>query len=623
MPVELFRGDDDGKMVAATNLMLQRVVSFDWASTSVGAIENWPEELRSLCRTVLLSSTPMSVLLGRDGVCLFNDAVRGIFGHTFESALGKPVVEALPQAARFYVEALASSFAGRSSSFHDVPLNLQRGGEQHKAWFDLDLTPIVDVNRQVLGVLLVSIETTARVQALIDLRNARERLELALESGGIVGAWDLDLATDIVHSDERFARLHGVDPELAKSGADDALFTAGIHPDDAAFVKSAFQQGMIDGTYRCQHRVVGPEGIRWIICSGRFRYETDGTARSFIGTAVDVTEQIETAAALSLSEKRFRAYAETLPHVIFSWDREGNPTYANQRWYEITGRDEDDPLALAWEGYVHPDDKTIALANLRHAIVRQAKFDTSVRVQSRSGDYRWMRAIAVPIHNTYGLLTSWIGTLTDIHEAKQLEAERELVSQELDHRLKNFFALAQSLVTITARENLSVAAFADRLRGRLAALHESHGLVRTANKVAGTPGRHSLQNLIRKLVAPYDNATAAERIVVEGDDILLESDKVTPFALVFHELATNAAKYGALSAPDGILKVRCFRSNDTFQVVWKEKIAATAPANTGQDGGFGSRLIGLVVDAQLKGQFTRDVETDGVRIALSFLAPET
>lgn len=631
MPSAIFGGLGGPEQAFEENRMLALVARFDWAATEAGAIETWPEEIRGMCRTVLLSCTPMAVLLTPGGLFIFNDAACSILGAGFARSLGKPIAIALPQAAGFCREILDGCFRGRSSSFHDVPLAVQRertrGDGETNAWFDLDLTPIVDPCRQVLGVLVVGMETTRRVKALSDLRTSRERLELALESGGIVGAWDLDLETDIVRADERFARLHGVDPELARNGADDALFTAGIHPDDAETVKKAFHDAMIGGTYRCQHRVVGPDGVRWIVCSGRFRYGAGERPVSFLGTAVDVTEQIETAAALAESEKRFRAYAETLPHVIFSCDRDGRVTYLNQVWYELTGLAEDDSEALVWDERIHPNDRSLVLADWRQAVQDQARFDAEFRIGIRSGDYRWMRAVALPLHDLDGALAGWIGTLTDVHQAKLLEAERELVSKELDHRIKNLFALTQGLIGLTAREADTVQAFSESLRGRLSALNESHGLIRATERKDKASAKPSLQAMLRKLTAPYQAAANLDRIAIDGDDIALDPDKVTPFALMFHELVTNAAKYGALRDSDGVLKVSFRRSEGALHIGWKEILGRKVSAAPGQgpgsftardDGGFGSRLLELVAETQLQGSFSRRMEADGLRIEMNF-----
>lgn len=611
MPIGLFLGIDEYN----DNVMLRRVRDFDWASTSVGRIEDWPEDLRSVCRAVLLSSMPTSVLLGPDGLVFHNDAVLEAFGPKASAALGQPIADVLPNAGHFCRKILGKTFAGKPTSFRDFPIRIEREGGMEKAWFDLDFTPISDPHGQVHGVLVTSIDRTSRVAALHDLRVSREKLDIALASGGIVGTWEIDFATETVRSDARFARLHGIDPEVARVGSHRDHFLSAIHPDDMERVMAAFDQAKIDGRYNCQHRVIGSEGTRWIIASGHIRRGSDGVPQSFMGTAVDITAQVETAAALTASEKRFRTYTETLPHIVFSTDKDGQPTYINRRWSELTGRPKGAAAMRDWEALVHPEDRALAIAAWQKSLAAGTRHDLASRYRDALGAYRWMRVVAVPIRDDDGRITSWIGTLTDIHEARMVAAERELVSKELDHRIKNFFAVAQGLVSLTRRETQSVEAFADQLGGRLATLHRSYELIRSEEIGPGLRRGQSLLGLIRTLLTPYAVETRAGHISIAGDDIMIDSGKITPFALVLHELATNAAKYGALSLPDGEIHIDVARSNDLLRIVWRETgVPVSNIASSG--GGFGSRLLERVIEGQLRGRFSRVVEADGLRLLI-------
>lgn len=617
MPISLVpRMEASGSDQSAGNAILKRIRDFEWAASPVGAVEDWPEEIRAICRTALLSSTPMAVLIGPRGVVLANDAIRILFGPDYDHGLGKPVADVLIHSAEFAEQLLRRAFEGHPSRFHDIALPVSATGRTRQAWFDLDFTPIVDAAGHVQGALVVCIETTDRKKAMLDLENSRERLDLALESGGVVGVWEIDFEHDIVRSDARYALLHNVDPDIAAVGAHRDVFTAGIHPDDAVDVMKAFDQAKVDGVYRCQHRVVGKSGTRWIVASGRIKHDAAGNPQTFTGTAVDVTEQLETSAALAESEKRFRTYAETLPHVIFGWNREGRTTYANRRWNEFTGCDDDDPRLRDWPGFIHPDERPLILAEWAQAIARQDRLSFEARHLHTSGVYRWMRAIALPIHGPGNSMLGWIGTLTDIHDHKLVESERELVAQELDHRIKNFFALTKGLVSLTAREDHDEIDFAERLQGRLTALHHSHDMIRR-HSAAGMSESQTLHGLIRHLLAPYALDEATDHIAVEGDDIALMPQEATSFALIIHELATNAAKYGALSAADGRLLVSCGHESGRLTLLWQER-GAKRPDTTTSGGGFGSRMIHMIVERQMNGRFERIEQPDGMTIRLDF-----
>lgn len=615
MPISLVPSIDTGAFQALEhNALLQRVRAFDWSATPAGPAESWPEEIRAISRVVLLSSTPMAVLIGRRGVVLANEAIRALFGPDYDHGLGKPVSDVLIHSAAFAEALLERAFEGFSSRFHDIALPISGGNVVRQAWFDLEFTPVVDAEGNVHGCLVVCIETTDRKRALLELEESRERLDLALASGGVVGVWEVDFASEIVRSDARYASLHNVDPVVAAAGAHRDVFTAGIHPDDLATVMAAFDEAKIDGTYRCQHRVVGRSGTRWIVASGRVRLDAKGAPVAFAGTVVDVTEQVETSAALAESEKRFRTYAETLPHVIFEWDREGRSTYANRRWQAFTGLEEDDPRLNDWQSFIHPEDRPLVLADWAHAIASRSQIAFEARHRHASGHYRWLRAVALPIHGAKDVFTGWIGTFTDIHEEKLGEVERDLVSKELDHRIKNFFALTKGLVSLTAREGGDDGTFAERLHGRLTALHHSHDMIRQTGGVSAAEGS-TLHALIRHLLTPYALDGSAGHIVVDGDDVNLTSHEATSFALVFHELATNAAKYGALSSCDGQLRISSSHVDGTLTLLWTEK-GAGAVGERSLGGGFGSRLINMIIERQMNGRFERTEGADGVVIRI-------
>lgn len=617
MPVSLFaRLHDDANDRFPHNVMLREIRDFDWAISPAGPIENWSETVRHAARTVLLSSAPMAFLIGSEGLLVYNDAMRAMFGSHYDHSLGKPVIEVLPNAADFCRAAIDAALAGRASSFCEEPFTIQRKGVRGSAWFNLEFTPIADEGGTIHGTLLIANEATERVLASHDLRHSRERLDLALNAGGIIGTWEVDFTTETVSSDERFARLHGIDPVVARAGADREVFTSGIHADDRAHAMAEFDRAKECGNYHCQHRVVGDSGTRWVVSSGRMLPDQEGRPGSFSGVVVDVTQQVETAAALAESELRFRTYTETLPQIVFSWDADGRNDYYNRRWPEFTGQPDRPVEPYGWQAMLHSDDRERMLASWRHAMDTGERHDTEARYLHHSGEYRWARIIALPIHGPDDQVTGWVGTLTDIQTAKLLETERELVARELDHRIKNLFSVVNGLISLTLREDHDAQSFANRLRGRLTALDQAHDFVKSGagGAVARQTG-NSLQELVRRLLAPYDDDGQQARLVIEGDDARVDEGAATPLALIFHELATNATKYGALSAIGGKIHLRSRRIDQLLQLVWEES-GGEGSVSSPTSGGFGSRLLSLVIEGQLRGKLSRETRPEGIRIQM-------
>lgn len=205
-----------------------------------------------------------------------------------------------------------------------------------------------------------------------------------------------------------------------------------------------------------------------------------------------------------------------------------------------------------------------------------------------------------------------------LDQLRYLAAEREIVSNELEHRIKNLFALVNGLVSLSVRENPEMRPLANTLRTRLVALHQAHGLVRPGD-TPGAGGLTSLQELIGALLKPYEGGEDRQ-FVVDGDDAFIDGGIVTPLALIFHELATNSTKYGALSDPQGELKVHIRRNIDELNIRWTERApgangrAKASGSSEAAGSGYGSKLLDLTIKSQLQGRYTRDCAADHLDI---------
>ncbi|MEI9850307.1 MAG: PAS domain-containing protein [Sphingomonas sp.] len=241
--------------------------------------------------------------------------------------------------------------------------------------------------------------------------------------------------------------------------------------------------------------------------------DANGHAIKLCGIVIDLTDQVATTEALAESEMRFEAVAESIPQMVWSTDADGRHDYFNRRWNEFTGLKAQEVTPDAWTRLVHPDDWPTLSEVWKDCLATGKPYDIEYRFLHRSGAYRWLRVMALPLRDRRGQITRWYGTSTDIEDAKLLEAERELVANELDHRLKNLFALVNGLVVLSVRDEPGMAPLAKVLQERLAALHTAHSFIRSREAdPRGTA--HSLQALVRTLLKPYDDGRA--RILLAG-----------------------------------------------------------------------------------------------------------
>jgi PAS domain S-box-containing protein len=613
MVERLFPGVE-GDCGADTALISLRsaILSVEWEHSPAGPIVDWPSEIRSTVRTALRAASPMAVLIGKDGIVVCNNEAREIFGDAFDEVQGKSILDVLPIARDFYRAAIDESFRGYSARYRDQPIKLCRSGLSQTCWFNLGLSPIVDDRGCTSGTLLVASETTEHVRTRKSLNVAHERMEIALDAGGIVGTWDFDISTRKVAIDGVLAQQYGVQDADAVNGVPIETLLVNVYSDDRARVLASIEGAAASGdTLRSKFRAVSKDAaVHWYIAFGRPVRDDQARITSLAGILIDVTTEAEAVAALEHSNLRFDTLVEAIPQIVWSTDAEGNHDYFNNRWVEFTGIPREDIAPDIWTRLVHPEDWRRVEQKWHDCRRTGETYDIDYRFRQHDGSYRWLRVIALPMRDARGAILRWYGTSTDIDDAKQLEAQKELVTRELDHRIRNLFALVNGLVGLSAREEPQMQPLTQQLRARLASLHKAHDLILRRADMVGC----SLKELLMELLAPY-LPRDGDVLSIRGNDVLIRPEATTSFALIFHELATNAAKYGALKSEDGRLEIALDRGASWLDVVWSEKFSSAGNVSVAT-GGFGSRLLESVVEKQLRGKLTRNRSETGIVITL-------
>jgi PAS domain S-box-containing protein len=311
----------------------------------------------------------------------------------------------------------------------------------------------------------------------------------------------------------------------------------------------------------------------------------------------------------SASSQAMREIADMLPAIIWSADGEGRFDYYNSRWAEYTAMPP--PRVLDdWAAAVHDGDSAGAETAWKRSFDECEPFESEFRLKQADGSWRWMLSRALPSRDASGAVIRWYGTLTDVDEAYRQSESRDILARELSHRIKNIFAVVAGLVSIRARRQPEAKEFADDLIASIRALGRAHDFVRPLEGAKGT----SLRGLLAELMAPY--AQRAERIAITGKDCSIGPRAATPLALIFHELATNSAKYGALSVEDGrvAIEVECPEDDGIARIEWRERGGPT-PVDNGAEG-FGSRLVQMSIERQLAGTMERRFAPEGLEVDL-------
>ncbi|MFA9200659.1 MAG: PAS domain-containing protein [Cypionkella sp.] len=310
------------------------------------------------------------------------------------------------------------------------------------------------------------------------------------------------------------------------------------------------------------------------------------------------------------SARTMREIADLLPAIIWSADGEGNFDYFNQRWRGITGRPP--PRTTEdWRPVVHPDDSDKAFGAWAESYQAGRPFESEYRLRQADGSWRWTLSRAIGMQGPDGKIVRWYGTLTDVDDGRRLSENRDVLARELSHRIKNIFAVVAGLISIRARRHPSVSEFAAELIDAIRALGRAHDFVRPVEGAKGD----SLKGLLQELMAPY--ADEAGRVAIDGTDCAIGARAATPLALIFHELATNSAKYGALSQAGGAVSIAlaCDDPQGAVRVAWRERGGPKA-SEPGSEG-FGSRLVQMAIEGQLGGTLERRFEPEGLAVDLT------
>jgi PAS domain S-box-containing protein len=224
------------------------------------------------------------------------------------------------------------------------------------------------------------------------------------------------------------------------------------------------------------------------------------------------------------------------------------------------------------------------------------------RIRRPDGRIRWcIGSAASTAHEATGAIQI-SGVILDISERKADEDRQALLAREVDHRAKNALALVQALVRLTRAQTMEE--FVGAVEGRILSLSRVHSIL-SQSRWEGA----DLASLLRDELAPFDLGNRS-RIAAEGPDVLLDSATAQTLALALHELATNTAKYGALSLPSGRLDVAWRIDGHDLLIHWNEQGGPEVAPPTRQ--GFGTSAIVAGIKQQQGGDVTFDWRKEGL-----------
>lgn len=557
-------------------------------------------------RTLLNASPGALIEVDASGVIVFvNPAAARLLHRPVESLVGQTTHrwngigadgEVLPPDQRPSVRAL------RGESVSDFEM-IVLGPDGERIPVGVAAEPLRDDDDVIVGAVIALTDFSEVKRVRDQLRHSRERLAYALSAAKMI-AWDWDPRSGLVdHTDD-------VNANVGERVEKRDQFQQLIHPDDRERVRQTFEAALRSGSdYLCEYRLLLPQNIiRWVESRGRASVGPEGEPR-MSGVISDITDRKAAEHALAEGEERLRIAVEGAGAGFYDVDLgTGDGVWSRASFAMLgllpptDGRSNFD----LWRARLHPEDAERVLAAHEHAAATHGSLIIDYRIiRGDTGEERWLSTYGRIFDRPDGSLRS-VGIVLDITDRRRADEREKLLMREVDHRAKNVLAVVQSLLQLTPRRD--VESFVHGVTGRIAAIARVHTLLAQSRwRVA------SVFSLVRDELAPF---RAENQITISGEDVAVPPDVAQALAMVVHELATNAAKYGALSRKDGLVEINVERAPNGLALLWRERAHHILGAPARQ--GFGLRLIKQLVERQLDGAVAFEWDKGALTARLSF-----
>lgn len=331
--------------------------------------------------------------------------------------------------------------------------------------------------------------------------------------------------------------------------------------------------------------------------------------------AVNMLVDISERKSAELASQRLAAIVESSDDAIISKDTNGIITSWNGGAQRLFGYYEHEVIGKPVTILI-PSDRQDEEPEILSRIRRGERIEHYETIrQKKDGSLIDISLSVSPIVDSSGKVVGASKIARDISDRRRAEEQKDLLLGEMNHRVKNLFALAGGLLNLSARDAASVPDLVSDLQGKFLALSRAHSLTLSGTEI-NPHQTTTLHTLIAEVTEPYHHEGRSEcRIVVSGSDIELGRSAVTNIALLLHEFATNALKYGALVDPSGQVRIECFEQEHDFCITWREDGVVLRAGDSAREG-FGSRLARAAITA-LSGSFSRDFTEGGLEIRLT------
>ncbi|KRB23288.1 MULTISPECIES: PAS domain S-box protein [Mesorhizobium] len=595
------------------------VIAIVIETTAKVAAERWRAGERDRQRQMFEQAPGfMAMLSGPQHVVeLTNAAYMQLVGH--RDIIGLPIRQALPEVeGQGFFELLDQVFtSGEAFIGYALKAELQRtpGAAIEDRFIDLVYQPVRNPAGEVFGIFVQGVDVTDRLIAEQALRQSETQFRTFAEAMPN-HVWTATPEGLLDWFNPRVYDYSGARPgELDGHGWADIL-----HPDDIAAASDKWQQTVAAGTfYETEFRLRRHDGIyRWFIARAVPIRDTDGAILRWIGTNTDIDDQKQAAQALLQSERRLQLSQNAAGIAALELDIASGTVVGSEGFWGLWGLSPRDSVHISvLENIVIPADKDVrSNPETREKGTAVPAVEYRIR-RPDTGELRWLSRHIDFVHDETGKPVKMFGVMQDVTDRREAQARQELLTHELEHRIKNILAMVAAIASQTLR-NTDIATASATFNERLRALANAHDIL---NKTRWTSA--SIREVVDNTVATFP----LEQMSISGPALPINPKMALTLALAVNELATNALKYGALSTPDGKVAIEWSLqpSQDKpsdIRLIWRWRESGGPPVTPPSRRGFGRFLIERVFGTDFGGTVRIDYHPDGVECVLNAPAPQ-
>lgn len=502
-----------------------------------------------------------------------------------------------------------------------------KAGEIH--WFQTIKRPLFNMNGQSYQVLGVSTDITERKQVEEQLRKSESQLRLALDAARM-GHWERDIKTGKINFSENFEKLYDFAPKTYDGTYE--TYLAKIHPEDRERVKQATEHSLTTGAVRdLEFRVVWQDGtIHWICTKGRVIYDEAGMPTILSGISLDISDRKSTEAQLQQSQEQLHRALEAARMGFWEWNMQTNTTNCSANLAQLYGLD-----SHTYEGtyenfmkVVHPEDRGYIQQAVQECVATGNDYNVEFRILWSDGSIRWIGGKGQIFYDEKGEPLRMTGIDLDISERKQAETElkeslreKEVLLQEIHHRVKNNLQVISSLLDLQSQR------FTDQVA--LEVFQESQNRIKLMALVHETLYKYKdfvtlnfsefVKTLTDYLFRAYQKEASEIVLDLKLDPVRLKLDKAIPCGLIISELISNALKYAFPNQMPGKIFLSLTYDQHKYINLIVQDNGIGFPVNWGAGRGksLGLQLVNILTN-QLEGTLEINHQI-GTEFKISFL----